>query len=102
MKDTTRRNAFRLFGAALLAGVVAASGEAEAQPYYDPYDRPPPRRPPPPPPGYGPPPPPPGYGPPPPPPGYGPPPPPPGYGPPPWRRRCFWRETPWGPRKVCR
>ncbi|MCW2317298.1 hypothetical protein M2322_002857 [Rhodoblastus acidophilus] len=85
MNDMTRRNAFRLFGAALLGGVVATSGEAEAQPYYDPYDRPPPRR-----------------RPPPPPPGYGPPPPPPGYGPPPWRRRCWWRETPWGPRKVCR
>lgn len=57
-------------------------------------------------------PPPPGMMPPPPPPGYGyRPAPPPGYGPPPgayrergWehRRRCFWRETPWGPRRVCR
>ncbi|MBK9082827.1 MAG: hypothetical protein IPL88_12475 [Rhizobiales bacterium] len=50
-----------------------------------------------------------GWGPPP----YGyrrPPPPPPGWGPPPPRRfapapapvRCWWRETPWGPRRVCR
>ncbi|MBB4197933.1 hypothetical protein GGD83_001726 [Rhodoblastus sphagnicola] len=85
MENTTRRNAFRLFGAALLAGVVANSGEAEAQPY-DPYDRP--LRPPPPRDDWGRP--------------RRPPPPPPGYGPPPWRRRCWWKETPWGPRKVCR
>jgi hypothetical protein len=19
-----------------------------------------------------------------------------------WRQRCWWRETPWGPRRVCR
>ncbi|MBL8588609.1 MAG: hypothetical protein JNK46_08770 [Methylobacteriaceae bacterium] len=36
-----------------------------------------------------------------------PPPPPPGWGPPPRRAygppvRCWWRETPWGPRQVCR
>lgn len=52
-----------------------------------------------------------GYPPPPPPPGYGYRPPPPAYGPGPgyrrdWGnrggRRCFWRETPWGPRRVCR
>jgi hypothetical protein len=85
MKDLNRRATFRLLGAALLAGAVTNGGEAEAQPYYDPYNRPPP----PPPPPHGP-----GWGPP-------PPPPPPGYGPR-WRRRCWWRETPWGPRKVCR
>lgn len=56
----------------------------------------------PPPPSYG------GWGPPPY--GYRRPPPPPGWGPPPPRRwapapapvRCWWRETPWGPRRVCR
>jgi hypothetical protein len=83
MEKTTRRTAFRLLGGALVAAALAASGEAEAQPYYDPYDRPPPYRPPrddwdrprrPPPPDWDRPPP----------------------------RRCFWRETPWGPRKVCR
>lgn len=61
-----------------------------------------------PPPGYASPPPPPGYG-------YRRPPPPQEYAPPRFRedrgwrgergyerRRCFWRETPWGPRRVCR
>lgn len=61
-----------VFGGALL---VLSAASAVAQPWYGPYDR-----------------------------GYGPPryhrPPPRAYGPPP--PRCFIRETPWGPRRVCR
>lgn len=62
-------------GTLLVLGTAAAS----AQPW---YGR-----------GYGPPPPPPGYG-------WGGPPPVGFYGAPP--RRCWWRDTFWGPRRVCR
>lgn len=86
-EQLSRRGAFKFLGAALAAAAALGASDAEAQ-----WGPPPPGGP-----GWGHRPPPPGG------PGWGRRPPPPGYWGGPRRRRwvCWWRPTPWGPRREC-